>query len=186
VVVALVVGGATWAIVTRRVHPTSEDSGYTPNSVQSGVTKVVTSKDQKSQLTVPVSWLDVPASFKNEVAEIQLGDLRREQYIMVITDNIDDFVDFGGFREATRENARAMVPGGDIGEEHMLTVGGLNAMQYEVAGAVNGVKVVFWFTVVEGKRGYYQVLGWTLPSLRTEGEPIIKKVIDSFRELNGG
>jgi hypothetical protein len=191
VVAALVVGVAMWAIISdNRAHPVNAGGGGAPSSAQGGTavgeTKVVTSRDQKSQLTVPVAWQDVPASFKNEVAEIQLGDLVREQYIMVITDSVGDFIDFGGFLDATRENARAMVTGADIGEQHTLTVGGLNAVQYEVGGTVEGIKVVFWFTMVEGKRGFYQVLGWTLPSRRTDAEPIIKKAIESFRELTGG
>jgi hypothetical protein len=189
VVTALVVGVAMWAVITdNRAHPAGSGAG--PGSGQrsaiSGETRVVTASDQKSQLTVPVAWRDSPESFKNDLAAIQVGDLREAQFVLVISASAKDFDDFAAFTDACVEEARTLIGESDVGEAHRLTIGGLGAVQHEVNGKVNGLKLTYWFTMVEGKRGYYEVVGWTLPSKRSEAEPMILQVIDSFRELTGG
>ena len=192
VVGAVLVGLAMWGVIADdRSH--SAASGSPPSSGQngqngpvSGDTKVVTATDQKSQLTVPGSWKDLPASAKNELAVLQLGDLPKEQYVLVISENASDFENFTAFSAASIEGAKTLVAGAEVGEQRKLTIGGLNAVQYQVTGKAGGVKAVFWYTMVEGKRGFYQVLGWTLPSKKPEAEPVVLKVIDSFRELGGG
>lgn len=193
VVGAVLVGLAMWGVIANdRSQPSGSSSP--PPSGQSGAvsgsgsgeTKVVTASDQKSQLTVPVSWKDVPASFKNELAVLQLGDLPKEQYVLVISENASDFENFTAFSDASLEAAKGLVAGAEIGEQRKVTIGGLNAVQYQVTGKAAGIKAVFWYTMIEGRSGFYQVLGWTLPSKQTEAEPVIRTVIESFRELGAG
>jgi hypothetical protein len=144
---------------------------------------VVTASDKKSQLTVPASWKDVPKSFRSDLAVIQLGDLRREQYIVVVTQHKEDFESLAAFSDATVSAAKGVLIGADVGDPRNLTIGGLSAVQYQITGKAAGVNVVFWYTLVEGQHGYYQLAAWTLPSKRTEAEPTIIEVINSFREL---
>jgi hypothetical protein len=189
VVAAVLVGLAMWGVIAdNRAHPAGSGSGSRQDPVTSGgTTKVVTATDQKSQLTVPLSWNDVPASFKSDLAKIQVGDLRREQYVLVTTANTADFEDFTAFTDATIQAVRGLVDGAEVGEPRPLTMNGqLNAVRYQVTGNAAGVKAVFWYTLIEGKRGFYGVLGWTLPSLKSEAEPVILTVVDSFRELGAG
>jgi hypothetical protein len=185
--VAVLVGAAMWAVIADNdAHPVESSGSSGRGSVPSSETKVVTAKDQKSQLTVPAAWKDVPESFKNELATLQVGDLPQSQFVLVVTASTTDFDDFEAFADAVVEEARTLVTESDVGAARKLTIGGLNAQQHEVNGKVNGVKLTYWFTVVEGKRGYYEVVGWTLPSRKSDSEPVILGVIDSFRELGGG
>ena len=189
VAVAVLVGAAMWAVIADNdAHPVGSGSGSggTSGSVQSGETKVVTAKDQKSQLTVPVAWKDIPESFKNELAALQVGNLPQSQFVLVVTASTVDFEDFEAFADAVVDEARTLVDESEVGDARKLTIGGLNAKQSEVNGKVNGIKLTYWFTAVEGKRGYYEVVGWTLPSRKSDNEPIILEVIESFRELAGG
>lgn len=186
---AALLGGAIWGAIaeSRPDGPSSGGSGTGSGPGQSEVTtgdsKVVTASDRKSQITVPTSWRDVPENFRNEVAVIQLGNLRREQYVLVISASKADFEDFGGFEEACLEEAEMAIEDADVGARRALEIGGLPATQYEVSGKVSGLRVVFWYTMVEGRNGFYQVLAWTLPSRKAEAEPTLRDVINSFREV---
>lgn len=188
VAVAVLVGVGMWAVIAdNNAHPAGSNTGPPGQSpVIAGETKVVTAKDQKSQLTVPVAWKDIPESFKNELASLQVGNLPMSQFVLVVTASSVDFEDFQSFADAIVDEARTLVDDSEIGDARKLTIGGLNATQHEVNGKVNGIKLTYWFTAVEGKRGYYEVVGWTLPSRKTDNEATIQQVIDSFRELAGG
>jgi hypothetical protein len=189
-VLAAVLGGAIWGAVSEsRDAPVSDRGGgggvSRPGTVTSSETRVVTATDGKSRLTVPASWQDLPEAGRNEVATIQLGDLRKEQYVMVITGAKSDFDSLAAFAEAAMTDAENLEES-DIGPERALTVGGLPAVQRVVTGKSEGIRIVYWFTMVEGKNSFFQVIGWTLPSRRGDAEPAIAEVIDSFRELGPG
>ena len=188
VLMAMVVGAAIWGAIAETRSENSSGSaspavGSPGSTVTSGQTVVVTATDKKSQLTVPVSWKDVPKSFKSDMAVIQLGDLRREQYMVVLTLDRSDFEDFTTFTGAMVDGAKSAIEGAEVGPPRGLTIDGLSAMQYQITGKANGIKIVFWYTMVDGKNGYYQLVGWTLPSKKAEAEPVITEVTSSFREL---
>jgi hypothetical protein len=182
---AALLGGAIWGAIAESRPDGSSDGSASGSSVDPGQSRVVTASDRKSQLTVPESWRDVPESFRNEVAVIQLGNLRQEQYILVVSADSSDFDDFSGFEESCLEEANMAIAEANVGERRTLQIGGLPAVQYEVAGKVSGLRVVFWYTMIEGRNGFYQVVAWTLPSRKTEAEPTLHDVINSFRELGG-
>jgi hypothetical protein len=180
VLLALVVGGAVWGAVAE-IHSTNLARGT--DSVSDGPTKVVTATDRKCQVTVPANWEDAPKAFKNADASIQVGDLARGEYVAVFTDAKEDFDDFASFEAALKDNLLAGATDTRIEDRRQLTVGSLHAVQYVVEGRVEGIRFLYWFTLVEGKRGYHQVVGWTLPSRRSEVEHTIQDVIQTFHEL---
>jgi hypothetical protein len=181
---AVVVGAALWgAIAEIRSTDLSSESASGSSADLSGPNKVVTANDGKSQVTVPASWKDVPAAVQNELAAIQVGNLPRGQYIAVITGDKGDFDGFDGFSSACVEEARILFEDAEIGERRDLTIGGLPAVKYEITGKANGIRLVYWYAMVEGENAYYQVIGWTMPSRQAESEPVITEVINSFREL---
>lgn len=163
--------------------PRPTGSGGRPSAAQSGETKVVTATDNKSQLTVPKQFAELPAAHRNEVAVIQLGEPLRERYVMVITDNRGDFADFTAFQRAVLAGTTALVNDAEVGDPATLTVGGLPSVRHEINGTIEGIKVVYWFTMVDGKNGYYQVITWTLPSKKDEAKPVLDEVVNSFREM---
>jgi hypothetical protein len=195
----IIAGGATWGVIalnksdtpaaqptsTGSPNPTSETSpttGRPTSQAPSGETKVITAPDGKTELTVPDSWEEIPEQFQNEVAVIQQGDQRKEQYAMVIPANKSDYNDFAGFVGSAVEDIKTSLDDVEVGAEEQVTIGDLKGAQYEVSASVTGTKIVYWFTMVEGKNGFYQVVGWTLPSRKSQAEPPIQEVIASFRE----
>jgi hypothetical protein len=193
VLVAVVVAGGTWFLLDRNntdgspgqastsTRAPSSSSGR-PSTEPADKTKVIAATDNKSELTVPSTWTDLPAAYRNDVAVIQQGEARREQYAMVITDDKSDFTDFAAFEKAVLEGTKSLLEAVEVGERSDLTVGDLPAAQYEVKGTVEGTKIVYWFTMVNGSNGYYQVITWTLPSRQDEAKPVFDKVVDSFKE----
>jgi hypothetical protein len=185
-VTAVLVGLAMWGVIAdNRAHPVVSSGGSGADPVSLGDTKVVTASDKKSQLTVPASWRDIGSSLKIDEASIQLGEPRREQYLAVASIEMTDFESFTAFADASIDSMTGAIDGAQVGPRSQINVGGLNGVRYEIAGTAAGIKAVFWYTLIEGKRGFYQVIAWTLPSHKAEAEPVILKVIDSFRELTG-
>jgi hypothetical protein len=188
VAIAGLLGAITWgAIEETRSSGSSagstSGSGSLTSAPPSGTTKVVTAKDNKSQLTVPDSWNGVPDEQVNELAAIQLGDLRKAQYVLVITGAKTDFDSLEDFSAACLTEARQNVEDAEMGDRRDITIGGLPAAQHQVTGKYEAIKLVYWFTMIEGKNGYYEVVGWTLPSRKSAAEKVILDVINSFREL---
>lgn len=162
-------------------RPTATRSSE-PSTEPAADTKVVTASDNKSQLTVPKQWTELPAQYRNDVAVIQLGEPGRERYVMVITDDKSDFADFAAFQKAVVDGTKSLVTDAQVGDPSNLTVGGLPAVRREINGTIEGIKIIYWFTMVDGKNGYYQVITWTLPSQKDKAKPALDEVVNSFRE----
>jgi hypothetical protein len=155
-----------------------------PSGTVSGGSKVITATDNKSQITVPDTWSPLPAKYKNDLAVIQMGDGRRQRFVMVITNAKADIADFAAFEQVVLENTKDTLHDAAVGERRTLTIGELPAVHYVITGTVGGVKIVYWFTLVDGKSGWHQVIGWTLGSRKGAEEGAIGEVINSFRELS--
>jgi hypothetical protein len=176
--------GNNRVVAGQPVTPGGTVSGGTVSGGKVSGGKVITATDNKSQLTVPDTWSPPPAKYKNDVAVIQMGEARRERYVMVISNAKADVADLAAFEQVVLGNSKEMLRDAAVGERRTLTIGELPAVQYVVTGTIEGIKVVYWFTLVDGKNGWYQVIGWTLPSRRDVAEKPIGEVINSFRELN--
>ena len=63
-------------------------------------------------------------------------------------------------------------------------VDGNEAVQYEIQGTVDKIKVAYLHVTVEGKDHFHQVLAWTLLSMLEKNRPMLESVIDSFQEID--
>ncbi|HEU5472448.1 MAG TPA: hypothetical protein VFV67_17485 [Actinophytocola sp.] len=143
----------------------------------------VTANDNKSRITVPARWTDAPASLRNELATLQVNDLRTSQSVLVITFSKADVDGFDAFADACIEEATTVLVDAEADDPVDLTIGGLPAVRQKVVGKASGIRFAYWFTCIEGDTSYHEVVGWTLASRADEGEPVILEVIDSFREV---
>jgi hypothetical protein len=148
-------------------------------------TKVVVAKDGKSQITVPQSWTQFPKFMRTKGVEIEQGNPLREQYVIVVTDSKQDFVDFDAYVDVVRDLATEMDDFRVI-RTQKLRLDGLPAVRVQYSATIEGVKVIYWDTAVRGKKAFYEVIGWTLRSQRTESGPGIVRVLNSFRETTRG
>lgn len=162
----LIVGVGVLSLLGKRVEPT-----------------VVTATDGQSQLTVPTGW-KVQEDL-NEQAEIQVGNLLQEQYMVVLTENKSDFddVNLEQYADGTLGAVLEMVETDEYPTPRSLTINGKPAIQYELHGTIDNMKAAYWLTNVEGTDNYYQVVAWTLESKAEKNEPVFEEVVQSFREV---
>lgn len=176
-VLALVlVGSATWLVVE-----TTGQAPQTPaaSSELDTETATVTASDGRSQLTVPAKWGDLPEQFKVSGTVIGRGQIFQERYLLLVTDDKAKFKDFADFEE-TAQISMANVT---VGLSVDTTVAGLPAIRFEATGTFDGHDIVYWCTLIDGARGYHQIITWTLADRRAEGEPALRKIVESFREI---
>lgn len=174
-----------------RENLTSNDNTSPINSEQSKPAqaqteiqgKVITSQDGTTQVVVPDSW-SIQQNL-NDVADLQVADTAKENYLIVISEPKSDFdnnVSVEKYSEMTRGFILNSIQGGQLSEPQNFTINGKPALQYQIRGSVDGINVVYWHTAIEGNKGFHQLLAWTLPSKLGENEPILKSVINSFQE----
>lgn len=146
--------------------------------------KVVTASDGQSRMTVPGSWQEMPDL--NDEAEIEVGNLFREQYAIVLTESKEDFsdaVDLDRFSQLVTQNLRDGLADASVTAPRPLTVRGRPAVQRVIRGSKDELRVVYWLTAVEGQRNYFQVLMWTLGSRADANEPVYQAVVNNFQEV---
>jgi hypothetical protein len=148
--------------------------------------KVMTSTDGKCQLTVPRNW-SVQKDL-NDDAVIQAGNLRAEQYAVVISDTKVDFTDemnLLGITELVRNGLAETVPDPIFSENKPVTVNGYSALQFEVSGSVDKIRARWIYTIVDSPKNFHQIIAWSLASKYEANKPVFLEVINSFRETEG-
>ncbi|GAA3443357.1 hypothetical protein [Planomonospora venezuelensis] len=150
-----------------------------PPAVPDG--RTVTSTDGKSQLTIPADWETL--SLLNE-ADVQVGNQAKEQYLMVITEDKASFdLDLAGYGKLVIEQMQTKLTNTSAGEPQQLTINGAPAIQYELHGTAQGVRITYWVTLVQGAADFHQVLTWTLETKGEEHGPLLRDVTATFKDL---
>jgi hypothetical protein len=146
--------------------------------------KVIKSNDNKSQITVGGDWQEDKEL--NAEANIQASNRQKEKYIIVISEPKEDFsvdMKIEDFANIVRDGIIQSGENVNATEPVDMTINGLPGKYFEVQGEVQKVKVRYLAAVVNGKNTYHQVLTWTLNSKYEENKEELKKVIQSFKEL---
>lgn len=170
-------GSVVWLVVETTSGPRR------PAAVrETSATKLVESSDGRSRITVPEPWVDLPEEYRSPDSVISQGQIYQGRYVMVITDELGSFGDFAEYEEMAVRGMADIVDGAVVGQPREVSVGDLPGVRYEVGGAAQGEEVVFWFTLVEGRLGYHQVITWTPAERRGEAERPLHEVAGTFRE----
>lgn len=154
-------------------------------ALASGAPDTVTASDRQSQIAIPRGW-KVKADLHGG-AEIQVGNTLSQAYLLVLSESKQDLdnITYEQHSQLTRtgllENLKnAQISGGPT----QLTINGMPAVQYEVRGSINNVKIVYLHTTIDGKESFHQVLSWTNPSKYAKNKATMQSVLASFKELS--
>lgn len=151
---------------------------------------VVNSSDGISSISLPSNWTQFPPSDRNADACIQRANMFSERYVMVISESKSElaaiFDPNSGEAIATYKD---LVLDG-LGEALSLNrnsvsdvnLNGMQGFRGKLNGMVDGVDIVYWVSVVEGKNDFHQVHVWTTAAMATKNKPILFEVADSFQE----
>jgi hypothetical protein len=146
--------------------------------------KTLTSKDGKSQITVPGNWKE--ETELNKSASPQAANRPEEMYVIVIRDDRSDFdksYSLEDFTKLTRDRMLKNVDSSTATEPTNTSINGNDALQYELRGKIQSFKAIYLNTTVETKDSFYQILTWTFLTKYDENKPILRKVISSFKNL---
>ena len=146
--------------------------------------RTIKSDDGLSQIVIPPGWKI--RSDLNEEADIQVGDLRNNGYLIVLSENKIDF-DQIGYKEhsrLTREGFMETMEKGEVTSgPSEIEINHRKAVKFEMQGTVNGVKIVYFHITVDGEKAFHQILAWTVPSQVDKNRANINFVVNSFQEL---
>ena len=130
----------------------------------------------------------------NDDASLQYQNIFKELYIIVIDENkkemesslsdngLDEIYsnDFEGYTELLSTNLASNVAMKNKTEKDTL-INSLQAKILKFEGKVEDINVFYEVVYINGIDDYYQVMTWTLLEKKSEFEPIMDKMIQSFR-----
>ena len=144
--------------------------------------QVLKSWDGAFQVTVPPGWRTDREL--NDKAELGVSQRSQEYYLIVLSESTQDFaeMDLEKHSDTTLEQIVSSLSSSSVGPVQRLTVSGQPALQYEIAGTTNNIKVKYLHTTVELGGYYHQILAWTLQSRWAKNEAALRAAVQSFRQ----
>ncbi|MGK7913513.1 MAG: hypothetical protein AB4050_18830 [Synechococcus sp.] len=154
---------------------------------QTGISRLnyVYSADNGSRVNVPGRWLE--QGDLNGEADLQVADLRSEEYLIVISEPKVDFPSNWTFRNHADVTRQLLLDNlgtaASVSSPSQLTINGRQAIQYEIRTEIQGLRVVYLHTTVDGENTYHQLLAWTLADFYPRNQTVLKSAISSFEEV---
>lgn len=137
-----------------------------------------------ASIKLPTRWR--AATALNEQAAIQATDSFRQRFAVVISEPREDFdvtIDLSDHAGRTLTQLADSLRLVAINGPTERTIGGCRALQFEVDGYHQGVRLVYLHTTIEGRRAYHQVLAWSTRS--AYDRKVFDELVDGFEELTG-
>jgi hypothetical protein len=141
-----------------------------------------TSTDGKYSVSIPSDWEDLSGQL-NSVANLECGNLSKEQYLAAIPDSKVDFTGtFDEYTDIIIGNIVSNVEGASEGERQSIDLNGNSAYLTEISGSVDNINITYWVYTVDCTDDYVQVLVWTLKSKADENKETLQNAAASFKE----
>jgi hypothetical protein len=155
----------------------------TPSTAAGNV--VVASDDGSVAISVPDGWNTDDTSLSSS-AVIRVSNKLDSQYVTVVRRAKSDFAnDFTlkNFMTDIKKDFELVLTDPVWGPVSSTTTGGCDTLSVKLNGTTaHGIDLTYWISVVEGKKNYYCISGWTPQSKANLNEQVIKDVIASFKE----
>lgn len=138
--------------------------------------------DDKFQVNVPDDWGILAL---NDAADIQVGNEYKEQYFILISEDKTDFYGWNLQKHSyvTLGNLVGGLNDPKVKGPFDLKVNDNPAIQYEIEGSTQGLRIVYLHTTVETDSAFNQLLAWTLRSKYNENKQILQDVINTFKPV---
>ncbi len=137
------------------------------------------------KITVPDDWRQMKEL--NSDADIRVGHPVKDSYAIVFVEDKTDFygVDLESFSELTRTGIEDNLLDSETTATNVERISGCKAVQYKITGKLpdTRVEVVYLHTIVQGRRGYYQILAWTSEINYDANKHALRNVARRFTEL---
>lgn len=145
--------------------------------------EAVSSTGVPYELKAPGHWSR--QNLGSSEADIQWGNLFREEYLATVSEPVVDFDDsytLDKYAELlaglTSEGMENLKKGDIVPSEHSL----YPARECRIEGTIDGIRIVYLIFYFQGEKDFYQLNMWTLPSKEAKAFPVFREVAASFRE----
>ena len=119
--------------------------------------QTITSEGSGFSLSFPLTW--TATEELSELATIEMGYPKQDQYLVVIPESKDGFgdeVDLAYFSDLAKQVTQANLEDPIIANEGATTIGdGIAAHQFEISGSASGIKVAYLITLTEDDSYFY-------------------------------
>ena len=135
-------------------------------------------------IKTPKSWSHM--TDLNEEADLQMGNLRDEAYVVILSEHKADFNDvtLQGHSDLTRSLIKEALTNYQESEaQHSTTIGKYPVIRYQIEGNIEKINVVYWHATVETEEHFHQMLLWSLKSKFNDNKADFASVIRSFDKV---
>ena len=179
ILVLLFAGGIVYGLV-RGFRQGFASTRPSPGVVSPAGPTRVTASDGRISLQVPGYWLTMPLA-KPEIT-FQAGSEPRNEFVQVLTDlKIDLEMDLAEYSDTTSNSMVVNLQSGAAGPPSSCKVAGHPALQREITGTVDAVRICYLQTVIETDDAYYQIVMWTTPSKKQAAFAVFRNVLQTVQ-----
>ena len=141
--------------------------------------------NESFSVLMPASWS--LKSGLNDQADLQMGNLFKEAYTIIISENKMDFDDISMEEHSnlTRSMLQRGLKGYQESSPELLNMGDIQGLRYQLTGNMDGINLVYWHVTLETENHYHQMILWSLKSKFSDNVPDFDSVIHSFEAFNG-
>ncbi|WIV19190.1 hypothetical protein QPK24_23230 [Paenibacillus polygoni] len=165
---------------------TSPPESTDPNNKDDQNTELttLTSDDKKAEITIPATM-----SYEMELspdADIQASRMQQEEYMMVLRESKDTFADnftLTDYSTAVTDSMSQTLLNATLTDPKEMEVNGQPAVQYELSGEIDKIKISYLITLVETEGNFTQLLFWTLQNQMDEKRDMFINAASTFKEV---
>ncbi|MEC0181971.1 RDD family protein [Paenibacillus peoriae] len=147
--------------------------------------EVFVSKDDQFAVTAPWNWSRDDTM--NEDAGISIQNKLAEKYLIVLSEPKSDFdssMTLREYKQIVQDHIESGLTNPQSRSASDIVVNGYPAIEFTLKGEVEDVPIMYNVTMIETPSHYHQVLAWTYASRYGRAEKELRKIRDSFREMN--
>ncbi len=143
---------------------------------------ILKSIDGQSQIILLKGWKEYRKL--NDAAELQAANLGKNLYIVILSENKDDFdrITLKQHSALTRDSLLKSLTSPEVIGPKKLSIHGDTAIQFEIRGQLDNTKISYLHTTVETAKNFHQILAWTSKSGFEKNREELQQVVNSFRE----
>ncbi|GIP40916.1 hypothetical protein J31TS4_41960 [Paenibacillus sp. J31TS4] len=144
---------------------------------------VLASGDGLLRIELPSSWKQEETL--NEQAALQAADRTQEEFMIVLSENKALFPTGTSLQKywalLQQGKLSEVVRHADLSEPEETSIGGREALQIEVKGEVDKVRIAYAYTLVATDTQFHQIIFWTTQPRMEERREAYRKAAASFR-----
>jgi hypothetical protein len=144
--------------------------------------QTVSSAESNLSLVFPGSWKE---NELNSIASLQMAQVVREQYLLVIEEYTSDFgysFTLDDYASTILNNMLNTIDTTDSPVIRDTKIGlDINAKQFEITATVDNIKAKYLVSFAEVNGIFYQFVAWSLQSKYDAAKPVFEEILDSAR-----